>query len=79
MNNKNKTLGQFFTPVNIINFMIKLIKKGKNILEPSCGPGYFINELEKNGFKNITGIEIDKNIYNNVLKKNKNILWHGFF
>jgi adenine-specific DNA-methyltransferase len=51
---KIKRLGQVFTPENIAQKMIKLIKRGNRILEPSCGDGIFIRLLKD---KNIIGIE----------------------
>lgn len=47
-------LGQVFTPIEIANKMVSLIKNNGNKLEPSCGDGVFINLLN-----NITGIEYD--------------------
>ncbi len=63
---KNK-YGQYFTPKIIVDFMISLanIDKNSSILEPSCGEGIFIDELIKNGYKNITAYEIDNNLYKN--------------
>ena len=54
---KVKELGQIFTPVFIVDFMLDLRKNEGRILEPSCGPGYFSQKL-----KNCTAIEIDKAI-----------------
>ena len=64
--NKNR-YGQYFTPKLIVDYMISLsnITKNSKILEPSSGEGIFINILEKNGFKNITGYEIDNMLYQN--------------
>lgn len=54
---KVKELGQIFTPTFIVNFMLGLRKNEGRILEPSCGPGYFSENL-----KNCVAIEIDKTI-----------------
>lgn len=62
-----ETLGQVFTPTQITDFMINLVKNGKKILEPSAGNGVFVKELNKKGYVNITAIEID----NRFCKKNK--------
>ena len=56
--NKKITLGQIFTPKNIVQEMISLIQNKNKILEPSCGNGAFLNELPQEAI----GIEIDKDI-----------------
>lgn len=60
MKKKNK-LGQYFTPVDIVGFMINLanIDKDAAILEPSSGKGVFIDELAKRGYRNVIAYEID--------------------
>lgn len=60
MAKKNK-YGQYFTINSIAEFMVGLIKKGKQceVLEPSCGKGVFLTNLIEKGFKNITAYEID--------------------
>lgn len=60
MNDKNK-YGQYFTISTIAKFMVGLIShpKAASVLEPSCGAGVFLNELEKSGFSNIDAYEID--------------------
>ena len=55
---KVEDLGQVFTPVNIVNEMISMIKNGDRILEPSCGDGVFLEELSSL-YKNVIGIEFD--------------------
>ena len=61
-NNKNK-YGQFFTKnKEILSILVGLISKDKDkskILEPSCGEGYILEELRKQKYKNILGLEID--------------------
>jgi adenine-specific DNA-methyltransferase len=47
--------GQVFTPENIVDRMITLIKNNGKILEPSTGDGSFFKKFDDN----ITGIEID--------------------
>lgn len=59
--NSIKNLGQIFTPEKIVLKMLSLIKNGETILEPSSGDGAFLKFL-KQDYKNITSIEIDKNI-----------------
>lgn len=59
--NKNNTfldigeLGQFFTPQSIVAEMLKLRKNFGTVLEPSCGDGAFLRNLN-----NAVGIEIDE-------------------
>lgn len=64
MKDKNKTLGQYNTKTEIINFILKeeLTNKNKNIkiLEPASGSGNFIKALKKVGYKDITAYEIDE-------------------
>lgn len=63
---ERKQLGQYFTPELITEFMIALIshKNNARILEPSAGEGVFLEKLDKAGFNNITGYEIDKSLVN---------------
>ena len=49
-----KTLGQVFTPQEIVAEMLQLRKNFGRVLEPSCGNGAFFKEIP-NGI----GIEID--------------------
>ena len=63
---KNK-LGQYFTPDLVTEFMLSLTTKSNSakVLEPSSGEGAFLKALEKQGFKNVTAIEIDQSLPNN--------------
>ncbi len=47
--------GQFFTPINIIKFMIQYLKPDINskILDPACGHGGFLLELKDYIWKNV--------------------------
>src|SRR5690349_6501181 len=60
----NKSLGQYFTPNYMANFMIKLSSKNKEseVLEPSSGKGAFIKMLLENGYSSITAYEVDKSL-----------------
>ena len=51
--------GQVFTPQNIVDYMVSLIKNEGTILEPSCGNGAFLKKLPNN---NLTAIEIQENL-----------------
>ncbi len=53
-----ENLGQYFTPSHIVQQMIELIENKGVILEPSCGPGAFLNQLPETAI----GIELDKSI-----------------
>jgi adenine-specific DNA-methyltransferase len=77
MKNKEKILGQYFTPTHVADFMISLSKVSKSgkILEPSCGKGVFLKLLEEKGYKNVTGYEIDNTLYQGI---NKNIVFKSF-
>lgn len=56
MDYNKENLGQFYTPSHIVEKMIKLIENTGDIIEPSCGPGAFLNQLPETAI----GIEIDK-------------------
>jgi hypothetical protein len=64
--NKEKILGQFFTKENIIEKLLNILFEYKHyanniaILEPSFGTGNFIRVLNRHGFYNIDGCEIDE-------------------
>lgn len=63
--NKEKILGQFFTKESIIEKLLDILfeykhyKNNIEILEPSFGTGNFIKVLDRRGFYNIDGCEID--------------------
>ena len=65
MKEKNK-YGQYMTPDIMADFMISLIQHDENskCLEPSCGDGVFLENLNKHQFHDLVGIEIDKNLIN---------------
>lgn len=76
---EKKNNGIFFTPNStvkkIINKLRPYIDKNQTntILEPSCGSCEFINELQKYFINsNITGIELNKKIYESIKKFNTN-------
>jgi len=66
--NKEKILGQFFTKESIIEKLLDILFEYKRygndikILEPSFGTGNFIKVLNKRGFYNIDGCEIDETL-----------------
>ena len=79
-NNKNK-YGQFFTKnKEILSILVDLISKDKDkskILEPSCGEGYILSELENQQYKNILGLEIDATL--TKLSKELPISYQSYF
>lgn len=52
------SLGQFFTPEDVVKKMIDLRKNQGSVLEPSAGDGAFLSQLEKSA----VGIEVDTDI-----------------
>lgn len=69
--NKQEILGQYFTKIEIVQKLLDLLLEYKrygkevNILEPSFGTGNFIKDLNKRGYSNISGCEIDKDLTKN--------------
>ena len=70
-----KEKGIFFTPKTTIDKTLKCLepymKSIKQVLEPSCGSGEFIEALAKNDninqkSLNITGVEFNKDIFNSI-------------
>lgn len=65
---KEKILGQFFTKEPIVEKLLDILFEYKpygnsiEILEPSFGTGNFIKVLNKRGFYNIDGCEIDETL-----------------
>ena len=63
---KAKSLGQYFTPKIVANFMRELIKKdtSSRVLDPCAGKGVFLEVLWERGFRNIDAYEIDSSLPN---------------
>lgn len=89
--NEKKENGIYFTPPLTINRNLELlepyIKNIKSVLEPSCGSCEYILKINNKKPKvNITGIELNKTIFdsikkynsNNITLFNKNYLNHEF-
>ena len=62
---KEKLRGGFYTPEPIASFVLKWALNGNkqfDILEPSCGDGVFLEEIQKGGYEynSVTAIEFDK-------------------
>ncbi len=61
---KIKQLGQYFTPDFVADFMVGLATAPKtgHILEPSSGHGVFLESLQRAGYKQAVGYEIDNTL-----------------
>ena len=66
---ERKDLGQFYTPQEIVNYMINFleIKPESNILDPTCGCGVFLvtaynylKRINPNAIQNIYGVDLNK-------------------
>lgn len=58
-----KLRGGFYTPKPIAEFVLRWGINDSNdldILEPSCGEGVFLEQLQKQKYKSITAVELDK-------------------
>jgi len=61
---KEKLRGGFYTPESIANFILKWGINGRtdsDILEPSCGDGVFLEQIQKNkiSYRSVSAIEIE--------------------
>lgn len=67
-NNREKVLGQFFTPYEltefIVNFALKHVDNVKSAIDPACGDGAFLLTLLKKGINEVWGVDIDRKIIN---------------
>ena len=52
------TLGQVFTPEEVVDYMLALRKNSGSVLEPSSGDGAFLSRLESSA----VGVEIDSDL-----------------
>ena len=64
-------LGQVFTSSPVSDYMVAQfsLSKDARILDPCFGDGAFLLSLKKDGYVNVTGIEIDKKLFQAVEKK----------
>ena len=68
MQDKQETLGQYFTKIEIVKKLLDLLfcykkyNKDIEILEPSSGTGNFIKILRQKGFRNVDDCEIDSEL-----------------
>ena len=83
----DKLRGGYYTPTLIANFILKWAVNGNkdfDILEPSCGDGIFLKQIQENEFEyhNITAIELDEDEANkvkNINLPNTDVLNTDFF
>jgi type I restriction enzyme M protein len=65
-----KVLGQFFTPKEVVNFILDFVLLNQNkknrAIDPACGDGIFLRGLIERGFKEIIGLDVDKGVLNSV-------------
>lgn len=74
MSDKKKELGDYQTPLNFANEVVKYIKDNYDfmpdfIIEPNCGIGNFFKATEQYYKSKMIGIEINKN-YSEIAKRN---------
>ncbi len=73
---KEKVLGQFFTPKEVVDFILDFIlinsDKKEKAVDPACGDGIFLEGLIERGFKEIIGVDVDSNIVASIPYKIKN-------
>jgi adenine-specific DNA-methyltransferase len=79
MKNINK-IGFAETPKEIANLMVDLASIDKNdpVLDTGCGKGVFLQALKEKGYKNIHGIEIDKEFYTYCKNAFDNVIFGDF-
>jgi len=75
----NSRIGFVETPLEIARLMVRLASVDKNslVLDTGFGRGVFLHVLKEEGFTNVWGIEIDKELYSyckNIFKEFKLIL-----
>lgn len=68
---RNESLGQVFTSDNVADYMVSLFSLGMDcrVLDPCSGGGAFLKALKKKGFSEVTGCEIDANLFSECQKK----------
>jgi type I restriction enzyme M protein len=72
-NNKEKVLGQFFTPYNlarfIVDFALRHVENVKRAIDPACGDGVFLQALLERGVEEVWGVDIDPEIIKFIPQK----------
>lgn len=73
LSGKDTKAGQFFTPENVVNFMVQLaeLQEEDVVLDPACGTGRFLTYSMEDMIKKVEGkrneIELTENIKHNQL------------
>lgn len=68
-------LGQVFTNKFVAEYMTSLfsLKKTASMLDPCFGDGAFLSSLQKFGYSNITGCEVDTSLFKKTKKNFENV------
>ncbi|PMP98061.1 MAG: hypothetical protein C0169_00845, partial [Thermodesulfobacterium geofontis] len=80
MKNIKDKIGFAETPREIAKLIVDLasVDKSDLALDTGCGRGIFVQALKEKGYKNIYGIEIDKEFYDYCSRKFDNIIFGDF-
>ncbi len=67
---KEKIFGQFFTPIEVADFIVQFaslhILNRQSACDPACGDGIFLSSMLKYGFNEIIGIDIDEKVIKSI-------------
>lgn len=77
----NKLRGGYYTPEKICDWIVSncIGEKDKEILEPSCGDGNFLQSLCKYGYSNVTAVELDAEEAKKASKYGFSVINNDFF
>jgi type I restriction enzyme M protein len=68
--NREKVLGQFFTPYElaefIVDFALKHVDNVRRAIDPACGDGVFLLALLRKGVNEVWGVDIDPEIVERI-------------
>ena len=75
-NERQKQLGQFWTPPVIVDFMLELVGFDPlwKVIDPACGEGVFLLKALERGCGSVVGIDIDPNAVERAKKLLKEYL-----
>jgi len=59
---RKKRLGQFFTPIEVAQFMFDAVRLDPawSVIDPACGEGVFLLEARRRGARRLVGLERDR-------------------
>ena len=67
---KEKVLGQFFTPPQVAEFMVefstRFLDRRERAIDPACGDGVFLLSLIRHGFREVWGVDVDPGVVGRV-------------